>query len=41
MQMHYIKKFGKERLEKAKPIDVYDVLEFVDAEVDWKYLSND
>lgn len=34
-------KFDKERLEKVKPIDVYDVLEFVGAEVDWKYLSND
>ncbi len=34
-------RFDKERLEKAKPIDVYDVLEFIGAVVDWKYLSND
>lgn len=34
-------KFDKERLQKAKPIDVYDVLEFVGADVDWKYLSKD
>lgn len=34
-------RFDKERLEKAKPIDVYDVLEFIGADVDWKYLSND
>lgn len=34
-------RFDKERLEKAKPIDVYDVLEFIDADVDWKYLSKD
>lgn len=33
--------FDEERLEMAKPIDVYDVLEFVGADVDWKYLSKD
>lgn len=35
------REFDKERLEKAKPIDVYDVVEFVGAEIDWKYLSID
>lgn len=29
------------RLEKAKPIDVYDVVDFVGAEIDWKNISID
>lgn len=33
--------FDIERLEKAKFIDVYDVVEFVGADIDWKYLSKD
>lgn len=33
--------FDEERLRKAKPIDVYDVLDFIKAEIDWKYLSTD
>lgn len=33
--------FDSERLEKAKSIDVYDVVEFVGADIDWKYLSMD
>lgn len=33
--------FDITRLEKAKPIDVYDVVEFVGADIDWKYLSED
>ena len=33
--------FDEERLKKAKPIDVYDVLDFIKADVDWKYLSTD
>ena len=28
--------FDEERLKKAKPIDVYDVLDFIKADVDWK-----
>lgn len=33
--------FDIDRLKKAKPIDVYDVVEFVGADIDWKYLSVD
>lgn len=33
--------FDSDRLEKAKSIDVYDVVEFVGADIDWKYLSID
>lgn len=33
--------FDAERLEMAKPIDVYDVVDFVGAEIDWKHLSTD
>lgn len=35
------RRFDIERLEIAKPIDVYDVVEFVGADIDWKYLSID
>lgn len=35
------KRFDPERLEKAKPIDVYDVVDFVGAEIDWKDISID
>lgn len=33
--------FDSSRLEMAKSIDVYDVVEFVGADIDWKYLSID
>ena len=33
--------FDPERLQMAKPIDVYDVVSFVGAEIDWKNLSLD
>lgn len=35
------KDFDSERLKKAKPIDVYDVVDFVRADIDWKNISTD
>lgn len=35
------KNFDSERLKKAKPIDVYDVVDFVRADIDWKNISTD
>ena len=33
--------FDKERLIRAKPIDVYDVVDFIGCTPDWIYLSPD
>lgn len=35
------KEFDKERLIRAKPIDVYDVVDFIGCTPDWIYLSPD